>query len=135
MNKKAFLAVSAFSMAIAVILGALGAHALEGALDPNQLDSFKTGVRYQVWHSLALLFVLSSGSQFISERAQKSITLLFVLGIIFFSWSIYLLSCRSILGIDSMASVLGPITPMGGLLLIAGWLLLGLSFIRHKSVN
>ncbi|MCZ4407538.1 DUF423 domain-containing protein [Cryomorphaceae bacterium 1068] len=120
--EKSTIAIGALSMAMAVILGALGAHALEALISAEQLDSFKTGVRYQVWHSLALIVLGFSGSKLLSTKNFKILSSLFIGGIIFFSISIYLLSTRDLLGIESWKSVLGPITPIGGLLLIVGWL-------------
>lgn len=123
--QKATIVIGSFSMAIAVILGALGAHALEALISGDQLDSFKTGVRYQAWHSLALIALGMGGTQFLTPKSLKLLTLLFLSGMVFFSVSIYLLSTSSLLGIDSWRTLLGPITPFGGLLLISGWLFLG----------
>ncbi|MFT4770404.1 MAG: uncharacterized membrane protein YgdD (TMEM256/DUF423 family) [Cryomorphaceae bacterium] len=127
---KPLLAIGAFSMAMAVILGAIGAHALEALISPEQLESFKTGVRYQAWHSLALIILGFSGKQFLDNKSFKALTFLFTTGIIFFSISIYLLSTRDLLGIESWKSFIGPITPIGGLLLILGWLFLGFKALR-----
>ncbi|HKK39736.1 MAG TPA: DUF423 domain-containing protein [Cryomorphaceae bacterium] len=132
-NHRSIIAIGAFSMAMAVILGALGAHALEALLSPEQLDSFKTGVRYQAWHSLALIILGSSGNQLLGRKSLKIITFLFTGGIVFFSISIYLLNTRHLLGIDSWKSFLGPITPIGGLLLILGWVLLGFKALQRKD--
>ena len=90
--KKTYFVIAAFSMAIAVILGALGAHALTEFLSPGQLDSFKTGVRYQVWHSLAIFILMLLPETFISLKAKSRVALLFVGGIILFSFSIYFLT-------------------------------------------
>jgi len=134
-GNKSLVAIGAFLMAIAVILGALGAHALEGSLTADNLDSFKTGVRYQAWHSLALIILGFAGTTFLSKKQVKTVALLFILGIAMFSFSIYLLSCRSILGIENWASVIGPITPLGGLLLIAAWICFGImvSVIKNNK--
>lgn len=132
---KTYLSIAAFSMAIAVILGAMGAHALADVLSPAQLDSFKTGVRYQAWHSLAIFIVMLLPHAYISNRLKSRIAMLFIGGIILFSFSIYLLSMRSIFKIESLASVLGPITPMGGVLLISGWIILGFALLKSKSVK
>jgi uncharacterized membrane protein YgdD (TMEM256/DUF423 family) len=120
-------------MAMAVILGALGAHALEARLSAEQLDSFTTGVRYQAWHSLALFVLGLSGEKFLTEKSIKLIATLFTLGILFFSVSIYLLNTRGLLGIDSWSAFLGPITPIGGLLLISAWLILGVKAAFAKK--
>jgi len=132
--RKSIIAIGAFSMATAVILGALGAHALEGQLTPDQLDSFKTGVRYQAWHSLALVFLGFTGNQILSLKSFKTLGFLFTGGIIFFSVSIYLLNTRDLLGIDSWKSFLGPVTPIGGLLFFSGWFFLGIKAIQRKKV-
>ncbi|MFT6998325.1 MAG: uncharacterized membrane protein YgdD (TMEM256/DUF423 family) [Cryomorphaceae bacterium] len=131
--QKSIIAIGAFSMAMAVILGALGAHALEALISPEQLESFKTGVRYQAWHSLALIILGFSGKQFLDNKSFKVLSSLFIVGIIFFSISIYLLSARDLLGIESWKSFLGPITPLGGLLLILGWLFFGFKALRAKK--
>jgi uncharacterized membrane protein YgdD (TMEM256/DUF423 family) len=129
---RSLIAIGAFSMGIAVILGALGAHALESVLSPDQLDSFKTGVRYQAWHSIALLFLGAGGKNFLLPKTLRILLILFTLGIIFFSFSIYLLSLREILGLSGIGSFLGPITPIGGTLLIAAWLYLGIKTLATK---
>jgi len=129
------VATAAFSMAIAVILGALGAHALEASLDEARLDSFKTGVRYQVWHSLALLVLGLGGKQILDAKSLNRVSFLFLAGIICFSFSIYLLSTRDLLGISEARSVLGPITPIGGVLLIAAWILFGIKALKIKAIK
>ncbi|MEM9053240.1 MAG: DUF423 domain-containing protein [Bacteroidota bacterium] len=130
---KSLVAIGAFSMGIAVILGALGAHALENSLSPESLDSFKTGVRYQAWHSLAIIILGLGGKLILKEKQVKIVARLFIAGIVMFSLSIYLLSCKSTLGIESWISVIGPITPLGGLLLIAAWFALGAMAISKKA--
>lgn len=132
---KPYLAIASFSMAMAVILGALGAHALVEVLTPLQLESFKTGVKYQIYHSLAIFIVMLFPSHFISRKVKSLVGLLFTLGIAFFSFSIYLLSLRSVLGIEGLASYLGPITPMGGIIFITGWLILGFHILRFKNLE
>ena len=98
---------------LAVILGAFGAHALTSRLSAEQLVSWETGVRYQMFHALALLVL---ALWFDRGMALKPSLICFALGTLLFSGSIYLLS----LGIGPRA-VLGPVTPVGGVLLIAGW--------------
>lgn len=131
--EKTYSTIAAFSMAMAVILGALGAHALVDLLTPTRLESFKTGVTYQIYHSLAIFIVMIFPN--ISRKVKSLVGLLFVLGIVFFSFSIYLLSLRHILGIEGMASYLGPITPMGGIIFITGWVILGFSILRFKNIE
>ncbi len=120
---------SAFGF-VAVILGALGAHALKAQLEPQSLASFNTGVRYQAWHAIALLSI-AMGS--FNLRYIKGIVWCWIIGTFCFSGSIYLLSTSSITGIQS--SILGPITPLGGLFFIAGWLLIFISAIRPKKLT
>ncbi len=112
----------------AVILGAFGAHALKELLDPATLDSYTTGVRYQAWHSLALLAISFSPADF---PFKKRIFQCWVIGTCLFSGSIYLLSLDSAMNID--LSLLGPVTPIGGLFLIAGWFLILLAGFRHSK--
>lgn len=101
-----------------VMLGALGAHALKKILPSEQLLSFETGVRYQIFHALLLLIIAIFGS-----KVNSIISRLIIIGVLLFSGSIYLLSLNKILQIDLM-NILGPITPIGGLCLIAAWVLL-----------
>ena len=124
MNRNTIIAwASAFGF-ISVILGALGAHALKAQLEPESINSFNTGVRYQAWHAIALL-VIAMGS--INLRYLKGIVWCWIIGTFCFSGSIYLLSTSAITGIHW--SFLGPITPIGGLFFIVGWLLIFLSAI------
>lgn len=112
----------------AIILGAFGAHALKTKLSIDQLSSFETGVKYQIYHAL-LLLTLSFYSN-ISEKIKKIVFYLVVFGVLLFSVSIYLLATRPISGLE--LNFLGPITPVGGLLLILAWTLLMLHFIKKK---
>ena len=102
---------------VAVVLGALGSHALKARLAPEALESFEVGVRYQMLHALLLLAV--EALPILIERYKLIIARLVVSGVLTFSGSIYLLSTRAISGLD--LSFLGPVTPVGGLLLIAAW--------------
>jgi uncharacterized membrane protein YgdD (TMEM256/DUF423 family) len=124
MNK--YLAISAFLGAITIVLGAFGAHALKDILSVNQLTSFETAVRYQMYHVIVLLFVnIYNG---FSEKQKHRISTLFIIGILFFSGSIYAIT----LGVSAKA--IWFITPFGGLILILGWLLMGMYFfINNKN--
>ena len=113
---------------IAIILGAFGAHALKNALTADHLNAFETGVKYQMYHALFLLFIGFSKS--ISEKAKKTIFYLTSIGILFFSGSIYLLSTIDITQINFKA--IGIITPIGGLLLIVAWFCLFIDFYKKK---
>lgn len=117
--RTALLAGGAFS-ALSVILGAFGAHALKEKIQPDQLQSFETGVRYQFYHGIALILVGLIASRN-PEAGWKWPMYFFIIGTLLFSISIYLLATRDIFGISSWKTVLGPITPIGGLCLILGW--------------
>lgn len=106
---------------LAVIFGAFGSHALKKILSDEQLKSFETGVKYQMYHVLVLLMI---GFNFKLETTlEKYMVYSFMAGIILFSFSIYGLVISS--AKNKKLSFLGPITPLGGLLLIIGWSLLG----------
>lgn len=113
--KKAFLLWAGIFGLLAVVFGAMGAHALKDVLSESQLSSFEIGVRYQMYHAL-LLLVLSN----IKALQSKAILWLIVLGVFLFSFSIYLLNLRFELSLEGL-SILGPITPIGGILLITAW--------------
>ena len=120
--EKRFIQLGAIFGFLAVALGAFGAHGLKKLIDASQLVTFETGVRYQFYHAFALLAVGILAGKFPSKR-MNWIGWLFVAGIICFSGSIYLLSTRTVLGIEN-TTILGPITPIGGTLFLAGWLIL-----------
>lgn len=131
MNNRVSLIVACLLISTGIVLGAFGAHALKAVLSPESLVSYETGVRYQMYTGLALL-ALSNMPHFESLSRWKNGLLLLVIGSLLFSVSIYLLSCKSLFGIESM-KWLGPVTPIGGSLMILGWLLLGMVAISHKS--
>lgn len=108
--------------ATAVAIGALGAHALKEILIPTQIESFKTGVLYHILHTLFLGFIFSLNLYKSSKRLKLIFNLVFW-GIILFSGSIYLLNLRHIINAEFL-KLLGPITPIGGVLFIVGWILL-----------
>lgn len=128
---KTIIGAAAIMGLLSIILGAFGAHALKEMLSPDQLVSFETGVRYQMYHALFLLFVGATSK--ISNKQKKTISMLTLVGVIFFSGSIYLLSTKAVTGIDF--SFLGPITPIGGLFLIIAWATLFFSVLRQKTTN
>lgn len=116
--KKNFLVWGSLLGGLGVILGAFGAHALETRIDASSLESYNTAVRYQLFHALLLLFLS------LNERlGDKLIFRLLSTGIILFSASIYLLSLKDLLGVEAIR-YLGPITPIGGSLLIVAWAIL-----------
>ena len=111
----------------AVILGAFGAHLLSDILSPDTLQSFEVGTRHQFFHGMALLFLsLTTNSQkFIYKSAQ-----LFIIGVLLFSISIYLLSLSTLYPETGMTAIFAPLTPVGGLMLILGWMNLLVGFLR-----
>lgn len=131
MNKN-ILSIAGILGVTAVILGAFGAHYLKNKLAFDQLQVFETGVRYQMYHALALLF-LSALSEKLSLKYLNYTFYCFLIGTLLFSGSIYLLSCRTLLGIESWVTILGPITPLGGFILITGWIFIFISGISSKA--
>ncbi|WP_298391824.1 DUF423 domain-containing protein [Flavobacterium sp.] len=128
MDKKIFSAAGFFGMT-AIVLGAFGAHALKKVLTVDQLDTFETGVKYQMYHALFLLFLGLNAH--LSLKTKKSILVLTILGIIMFSGSIYLLATDSLNAFNF--KVIGFVTPIGGLLLILAWALFTFQFLKKKS--
>lgn len=127
--KQLVLVIAGIYGMLSVILGALGAHAFKQILSPEKLLSFETGVRYQMYHAIVLLaigFFLS-----FSTSIEKWAAICIILGVFLFSFSIYSLTFADHWGIN--LRFLGPITPIGGLFMIGGWLLLITHFIRHKT--
>ncbi|WP_312389009.1 DUF423 domain-containing protein [Chryseobacterium sp.] len=113
---------------LSVILGAFGAHALKKILSVERLESFETGVRYQMY---AAFFLLIAGYILkFDTSSQKWISILMIVGTMLFSFSIYLLSLQDYLGAN--LKFLGPITPLGGLFMIVSWGMLILYFVKNK---
>lgn len=128
--ERKIIATAAFLGLTAIILGAFGAHALKNYLSPEQLISFETGVKYQMYHALFLLFLGLSGV-LLADKTKKLMYWLVVLGVVFFSGSIYLLTTKNVTGMDF--KFLGPITPIGGTLLITAWGILFVKVLNKKS--
>jgi uncharacterized membrane protein YgdD (TMEM256/DUF423 family) len=127
--ERKMVSVAAIIGMFAIVLGAFGAHALKKVLSIEQLNIFETGVKYQMYHALFLL-VVGLSSQ-VTEIAKKRIFYTTVTGIFFFSVSIYLLATNDLTAFDF--TVIGFITPIGGLFLIAGWACLFIDFLKKKS--
>lgn len=128
MNYKKVILIAGIFGVLAVILGAFGAHALENRLTADQLTSYGTANDYQFYHALLLLGI---GIILKFEESKLLIWSAYctIIGILLFSGSIYLLTCKDIIGISS-TSMIGPITPIGGLFFILSWLFLLLHFIK-----
>ncbi|MDH6250951.1 uncharacterized membrane protein YgdD (TMEM256/DUF423 family) [Chryseobacterium sp. H1D6B] len=113
---------------LSVILGAFGAHALKKILSVERLESFETGVRYQMY---AAFFLLIAGYILKFETtSEKWVSILMIAGTMLFSFSIYFLSLQDYLGAN--LKFLGPITPLGGLLMILSWGMLILYFAKNR---
>lgn len=113
---------------LSVILGAFGAHALKKILSVERLESFETGVRYQMYAAFFLLivgYILK-----FDTSSQKWISLLMIAGTLLFSFSIYGLSLQDYFGMN--LKFLGPITPLGGLLMIISWAMLIFYFAKNR---
>ena len=128
MNNK-IITIAAFFGMTAIILWAFGAHALKKVLTIDQLATFETGVKYQMYHGLFLLFI-GLNTQ-LGDKVKKTIFNLTILGVIFFSGSIYLLATDNLNTFNF--KVIGFITPIGGLLLIGSWGVLMWNFLKKKA--
>ena len=117
MTQQVFIITGASFGMLAIIFGAFGAHALKKILSDDQLKSFETGVKYQMYHAIVLL-LLGFNFQF----STSAMYCCFTLGIILFSFSIYGLVLSDAKG--KKLRFLGPVTPLGGLLFVIGWLLI-----------
>ena len=120
MQTERYTRIALFFIITSIGLGALGAHSLKEILTENELHSLETGIRYQLFHGLALLVLALNTNKF-NANLKKSINIM-TIGICLFSFSIYLLSIQEVTKISM--SFLGPITPIGGLLLIISWIIL-----------
>lgn len=116
---------------IAIALGAFAAHGLKELLPVEAQQTFETGVRYQMYHAILLLFV--GGTTYLKEKAKTIVYYLVLVGLLFFSGSIYGLSTMAITGINF--KTIGFITPIGGLMLISAWTVILMNFFKVKRDN
>ena len=133
--QKRFILFSGISGAAAVALGAMAAHFLKGKLDSGlitelNLQTFETAARYQMYHSIALLLVALLMDRIHSKLINKA-GYCFMAGIVLFSGSLYLLSTANLIGLTNV-HWLGPITPIGGLFFITGWILLAVAAVKKN---
>jgi len=117
MNKYLWLRIIAVSGLLSVVLGAFAAHGLDSVLTEQRMETFKTGVHYQFIHTLALLGLICLPDEFTQLRFKSYVAIGWLLGIVLFSGSLYLLVATDI-------TALGMITPLGGTAFIIGWVLL-----------
>ncbi len=119
---KNFLRIAFIFAFLGVVLGAFAAHGLKSVLDEYQIGIFRTGVRYQFYHAFAIMIAYLLSAH-LSVKLSRWAAICFTIGILLFSGSLYGLACRHLMGLE-IAAILGPLTPIGGVFFIAGWLLL-----------
>ena len=123
------MALGAYSMALAIVLGAFGAHGLKNIVSANSVEIFNKAVYYQVIHSLGILitaYVLKG------EKAMKTLRMLFLSGIVGFSGSLYVLTFADLLP-NTLKQVVGPITPIGGVFFVASWVYFAMAFRKETN--
>jgi len=133
MYRKILIAGILFCM-LSVVFGAFGAHALKALVTPDKLQIFETGVRYQFMHGMALIALSLFGLQSTIKTVNKSlkwVAIFFSIGIFLFSGSLYGLTILSN-SANAIKSILGPITPLGGLCFILAWALWLKLVLKHK---
>ena len=132
MNKKILTIGCVFSL-LSIAMGAFGAHTLKELITADQLASLKTGVQYQMYHALVLIIIGFNADKI---KNIATVSSLFIIGILFFSSSIYILSLQDLMTVNLSFSSIGKgfslITPIGGLLFIAAWIALINSIIKQK---
>ncbi|HEY5086737.1 MAG TPA: DUF423 domain-containing protein [Gemmatimonadaceae bacterium] len=121
-----FIALGSINAALAVILGAFGAHALKARISPEMLSVYHTAVQYHFYHALGMLLIGALVGHFQNESALQLSGYLMLAGIVLFSGSLYLLAVTGI-------TWLGAITPLGGLAFIAAWVVLAVAAARAPS--
>lgn len=121
---KTFILLGSINAFLSVALGAFGAHGLEGKISAKMLETWKTGVNYQMFHSAGLFIVAILADKIGASSALKWSGWLMFIGILLFSGSLYVLSTSGI-------KVLGAITPLGGVAFLAAWVLLATAAIKH----
>ena len=127
MNKQIAI-ISVLLIVLGIVLGAFGAHGLKEVVTLEKVASYEAGVRYQIYHGLALLVLSLNASKI--EGSLKVFLIFILSGVLLFSGSIYLLSLNDVLSPD--LSFLGPVTPIGGVLMIMGWGVLLRQFLKMK---
>lgn len=127
MNKSILIAGTILGI-LGIILGAFGAHGLEKLVDTDAVNTFETGVRYQIYHAFFLLIL--GGTNFVNLKTKKVVFYLVIVGILFFSGSIYGLATNELSSFDF--KTIAMITPVGGLLLILSWVMVLIGIMRNK---
>lgn len=127
MNKTIFSAGIFFGV-LAVLLGAFGAHGLEKLVDSDAILTYETGIRYQMYHALFLLIL--ANTRFLAEQHKKLVFYPIVVGMVLFSFSIYFLATNTLTAFDFKKIAM--LTPLGGALLIFGWMVLGYKVFKSN---
>ncbi|WP_396591481.1 DUF423 domain-containing protein [Allomuricauda sp. R78024] len=128
MNKTILLTGILFGF-LAILFGAFGAHGLEKLVDVEAVDTFETGVRYQMYHALFLLVLgIWNGP---TKRQKKTVFIIILIGIVLFSFSIYLLAVNSLTTVDFKRIAF--LTPLGGTFLLLGWFFIGYYVLTGKA--
>ncbi len=132
MNKeqKKMLLIGAALLVIGIILGAFGAHGLKKIVTAEKIETFEVGVKYQLYHGLAFL-ILANVQSYVKFNF-KSIRILMMLGVLLFSGSIYMLVFQDVLNFN-LSFIFGPLTPIGGTLLIIAWGLFIIKLTKEKA--
>lgn len=128
MNKSILITASILGI-LSIVLGAFAAHGLKSLISAEMINTFETGVKYQMYHAILLLFVGST--TLVTQKAKKTIFYLVLVGVLFFSGSIYGLATNVLSSFDFKS--VGFITPIGGLLLILSWVVLLINFLKLKK--
>ena len=127
MNKRILVAGTILGI-LGIVLGAFGAHGLEKLVDADAVNTFETGVRYQIYHAFFLLIL--GGTNFVNLKTKKIVFYLVIVGVLFFSGSIYGLATNELSSFDFKTFAM--VTPFGGLLLILAWIMMLIGIIRGK---
>ncbi|WP_439150944.1 DUF423 domain-containing protein [Winogradskyella sp.] len=128
MNKKLLITGTVLGV-LGIVLGAFAAHGLEKLIDADAINSFETGVRYQIYHAF-LLLILGSSS-FLNLKIKKIVWILVIIGWVFFSVSIYGLATNDLTSFNF--KTIAMITPLGGLLLISAWIVMLIGILKTKN--
>ncbi len=120
---KNIIVIGALLTGVSIILGAFAAHALKSYVPASSVESFKTGVEYARFHGLALVLIALIPEHFLHLRQKKLVSILILIGSIMFSFSIFFLVMNKIWQVEWL-KIMGPITPLGGVIMILAWFLL-----------
>ena len=130
-QQKKFIVTGLILIITGIILGAFGAHGLKGKVSIEKLTAFETAVRYQLFNGVGMLALAGASTLF--RFSIKTSFWLILTGVILFSGSIFAMTIQELLQ-TPISKVLGPITPLGGLMMIVGWLLILIHAMRQKSI-